>query len=40
MTDVVHQDCRLNGFCLGVKDKDALLLERKDGLAHQVEGSQ
>ena len=39
MPDVVHQDGRLYGFSLGVEDEDALLLERHDGLAHQVEGS-
>ena len=39
MPDVVHQDGGLYGLRLRLKDEDALLLERYDSLAHQVEGA-
>ena len=39
VTNVVHQDGGLYGFCLAIEDELSLLLEREDGLAHQVEGS-
>ena len=40
MSDVVHEDGGLDGLFLRVEDEDALLLERHDGLAHQVEGAE
>ena len=39
VTDVVHQDGSLHGFGFRVEYEMPFLLERKDGLAHQVEGS-
>ena len=40
VTDVVHQDGSLHSLCLAIKNEEALLLEREDGLTHQVEGPQ
>ena len=40
MPDVVQEDGSLHRFCLTVEDKVSLLLQREDGLAHQVEGSE
>lgn len=38
--DVVQEDGSLHRFCLAVEDKVSLLLQREDGFAHQVEGSE
>ena len=40
MSDVVHQDSRLYSLGFRVEDKLPFLLERLDGLAHQVESPQ
>jgi hypothetical protein len=39
MSDVVHQDGSLHGFGFRVEYEMPFLLERENGLAHQVEGT-
>ena len=39
VTDIVHQDGRLDCFCFGVKDEISLLLERPHSLGHQVKST-
>ena len=40
MTHVVKENGSLQRLCLTVKDEDALLRQREDSLAHQVESTQ
>ena len=40
MPDVVQEDGCLHRYSLTVEDKVSLLLQREDGFAHQVEGSE